>query len=63
MLPGKSGPRFVAEAALEGTRVVFMSGYAGAHVARHHLASEFMLLEKPFTRQQLLESVARVLTR
>jgi FixJ family two-component response regulator len=56
VLPGTSGPAFVQRAELEGVPVIFMSGYSALHVERR-AAGRCLLLEKPFTKRDLLRAV------
>jgi len=45
-----------------GLKVLLMSGYAGDLIARYRVAeSEIMLIEKPFTRHNLLSRIRTAL--
>ncbi len=60
IMPGMSGGELAARL-MEGTpslRVLFMSGYADDVIARHGvLSDETLVLQKPFTMEQLVEAV------
>jgi signal transduction histidine kinase/CheY-like chemotaxis protein len=60
LMPAMSGPELVAklEGSLPGLRVVYMSGYTGELIGQDELKSGAALLEKPFTRTALLNTIA-----
>ena len=64
MMPDVTGPELVAVLrTMSPTRALFMSGYAGAVLARQgHLADDGAFLQKPFTGLQLLAKVTEVLS-
>jgi len=45
-----------------GLKAIFMSGYAGEHISERGLNLGHVLLEKPFSKVQLLRKVRRVLS-
>jgi two-component system cell cycle sensor histidine kinase/response regulator CckA len=66
VMPGKSGPQLARDLApgRPGMKVLFMSGYTDGAIAAHgFLESGIMILRKPFTRQQLTQTIEEVLAR
>ncbi len=66
VMPGKSGPELARDLAPGRPRmkVLFMSGYTDGAIAAHgFLESGIMILRKPFTRQQLTQTIEEVLAR
>ncbi|MGE0866586.1 MAG: ATP-binding protein, partial [Vicinamibacterales bacterium] len=64
MMPDGTGPELLAELSVlhAKPRALYMSGYAGAVLARQgRLVAGSAFLQKPFTGQQLLASVRQVL--
>ena len=60
VMPGGSGPELAAS--LDGDHaVLFMSGYADAALVGHEVGAALPLIQKPFTRQELLERIAGAL--
>jgi len=59
VMKGMNGPELVLRLmeSHPGMKVVYMSGYTGELVANHGLDSGIRLLEKPFTRADLLKTV------
>ena len=63
VMKGMNGPELVLRL-MEShpkMKVVYMSGYTGELVANHGLESGIRLLEKPFTRSDLLKTIDEVL--
>jgi two-component system, cell cycle sensor histidine kinase and response regulator CckA len=66
VLPGISGPLLAKQLASEhkGLKIMFMSGYSDFHAfGGGTLPAEARLLQKPFTKETLLQEVAEVFTR
>jgi two-component system cell cycle sensor histidine kinase/response regulator CckA len=66
VMPGRSGPELAGDLARArpGMKVLFMSGYTDGAIAAHGvLESGILILRKPFTRQQLTQSIDEVLVR
>jgi PAS domain S-box-containing protein len=66
VMPGRSGPELAGDLARArpGMKVLFMSGYTDGAIAAHGvLESGTLILRKPFTRQQLTQSIDEVLVR
>ena len=63
VMKGMNGPELVLRLieSYPGLKVVYMSGYTGELVANHGLGSGIRLLEKPFTRADLLKTIDVVL--
>ncbi len=63
VMPGKSGPELVLRLmdSHPETRFLYMSGYTGELVEKHGLGESIALLEKPFTRAILLQTVEAAL--
>lgn len=63
IMPGIHGPAMAEQLvrAHAETKVLYMSGYTDHIIAQHGLASGIHLLEKPFTRDKLLEEVRTAL--
>lgn len=64
LMPGMSGVELSANVRelRPDMRVLLMSGYAGDLIGRYHLAeSQIMLIEKPFTRHNLLAKIRTAL--
>jgi len=64
IMPGDSGPKLAAEAvrARPGLRVLYISGYTAGELEAHGLAHPgALLLEKPFTREQIGRRLREVL--
>jgi DNA-binding NtrC family response regulator len=64
MMPGMSGPMVAAmlRRTRPGLKVVFMSGYSSADVARHGVVQgEVPFLQKPFTPERLANAISEVL--
>jgi len=64
VMPGISGPELAKElvSLRPGLKVIYMSGYAGEHLAEQGVTSEGVtLLQKPFTSSALQEKVRQVL--
>jgi CheY-like chemotaxis protein len=59
VMKGMNGPELVLQLmeSHPGMKVVYMSGYTGELVANHGLDSGIRLLEKPFTRADLLKTL------
>jgi DNA-binding NtrC family response regulator len=57
VLPGQSGPVFLQAIERHSGPVVFMSGYSEHHVQNYRLSQDHPLLEKPFTSDQLLQTI------
>jgi len=59
VMKGMNGPELVLRLmdSHTETKVVYMSGYTGELVANHGLDSGIRLLEKPFTRADLLQTI------
>ena len=66
VMPGRSGPELAGDLARARPemKVLFMSGYTDGAIAAHGvLESGILILRKPFTRQQLTQSIEEVLAR
>jgi CheY-like chemotaxis protein len=63
VMKGMNGPELVLRLmeSHPGMKVVYMSGYTGELVANHGLGTGIRLLEKPFTRADLLKIIDEVL--
>ncbi len=63
VMKGMNGPELVLRLmeSQPKMKVVYMSGYTGELVANHGLESGIRLLEKPFTRSDLLRTIHQVL--
>jgi CheY-like chemotaxis protein len=63
VMKGMNGPQLVLRLvdSYPGMRVVYMSGYTGELVAHQGLDTGIRLLEKPFTRADLLKTIDAVL--
>ena len=63
VMKGMNGPELVLRLmeSQPKMKVVYMSGYTGELVANHGLESGIRLLEKPFTRSDLLRTIDQVL--
>ena len=64
MMPGMNGPMVAAmlRKMRPGLKVVFMSGYSSADVARHGVVhGEVPFLQKPFTPDRLANTISEVL--
>jgi PAS domain S-box-containing protein len=64
IMPGDSGPKLAAELVKTrtGLRVIYISGYTADELVSNGLAhSGALLLEKPFTREQIGERIRQVL--
>jgi CheY-like chemotaxis protein len=63
VMPGMSGPELVLRLmdSHPETRFIYMSGYTGELVVNHGLSENIALLEKPFTRSALLETIQAAL--
>jgi PAS domain S-box-containing protein len=64
IMPGMGGRDLAAAIAVEhpGVRLVFMSGYTANGIVHHDvLSGTHPLLEKPFTRERLLDTLSAVL--
>jgi two-component system cell cycle sensor histidine kinase/response regulator CckA len=63
-LPGMSGPEFVIEAVRirQGTPILYISGYPQAMLEDRTLSDTVAYLPKPFTHEQLLGAVRRLLS-
>jgi two-component system, cell cycle sensor histidine kinase and response regulator CckA len=63
LMKGIAGPELVLKLieAYPAMKVVYMSGYTGELAANQGLNAAFRLLEKPFTRSQLLKTLDAVL--
>ena len=63
VMKGMNGPELVLRLmeSQPKMKVVYMSGYTGEMVANHGLESGVRLLEKPFTRSDLLRTIDQVL--
>jgi PAS domain S-box-containing protein len=65
IMPGDSGPKLAADlvGTRAGLRVLYISGYTADELVSHGLAhSGALLLEKPFTREQIGRRIREVLT-
>jgi two-component system, cell cycle sensor histidine kinase and response regulator CckA len=63
-LPGMSGPEFALEdlRIRQSTPIQYISGYAQALLEDHALSDTVAFLPKPFTYEQLLDAVRRLLS-
>ncbi len=63
VMPGMSGPELTSRLRAErpDLPVLLMSGYLGDALARHGVAPDVVILEKPFTPAMLLEAIERAL--
>jgi DNA-binding NtrC family response regulator len=64
MMPGMNGPMVakMLRGMRPGLKVVFMSGYSSADVARHGVVQdEAPFLQKPFTPERLANTISEVL--
>jgi two-component system cell cycle sensor histidine kinase/response regulator CckA len=63
ILPGMSGPELVRtlQARQPDLKVLYISGYTGAQIARHGVLEGAEFVEKPFTKESLLAHIRKML--